>query len=484
MNRSSSEPFIRIRQAVAAHPAYRFSQPVCWDIAPGEPWVVIGPNGAGKSLLTGILTRRVALKSGSVTIDDPRGAEAIRTIAFRDIHPPAESREMYYQQRWNTTETDVSPLVAEWFPAWNFQQDDPFDIAALVSRRAMSLSSGELRKLLVARALQEKPALLAIDNPFIGLDASSREVLDGMLERLCRENILQCVLTVCDPKDIPAWVRKVLPVAGRTVFPPMEREAFMNDKVLQQRLFGSSVVAEESFAGLLPVDTGASPADYRLAVQMKGVNVVYGGHVVLENFDWTVRRGEKWAVVGANGSGKSTLFSLVCADNPQAYANDIVLFDRKRGTGESIWDIKRRIGYVSPEMHTYYQEPIECVRVVASGFFDSIGLFRRCSEQQMAIARAWLRVFGAEDLSERLFTQASYGEQRLVLLARALVKDPDMLILDEPFHGLDAGRKRLAKAVIEYLADRGGKTLLFVSHYRDEVPDCVNHVLQLGSPAR
>lgn len=168
---------------------------------------------------------------------------------------------------------------------------------------------------------------------------------------------------------------------------------------------------------------------------MNRVNVSYQGHPILRDVDWTVRRGEKWALVGANGSGKSTLLSLICGDNPQAYANDIVLFDRRRGTGESIWDIKKRIGYVSPEMHTYYLEPIPCEEVVASGFFDSVGLYRRCTPEQTAAAREWLRLFDAEDLAGKPFTQISYGQQRLVLLARAFVKDPDLLVLDEPFHG-------------------------------------------------
>lgn len=486
---TTAHPFIRIESAVSVHPDYRFTLPINWDIACGESWAVIGPNGAGKSLLCGILTRRIALKSGNITVFHPRGTDALHTVAFHDIHPPAECRNRYYQQRWNATQTDETPLVREWFgPHLPDAGDDPFGIADLLERRTISLSSGELRKLLIARSLHDHPKMVIIDNPFIGLDASSRKVLEEMLRTLSGKQGLQCVLAVSDPRDIPSWVDKVLPVREKTVLPPMDRRDFEADTAFQRQLFG---VLPQDSAPVFPLPETAGTAvkaekqpDFSLAVRMNGVRVACQGHTILQGIDWTVRRGERWAVVGPNGSGKSTLLSLICGDNPQAYANDIVLFDRRRGTGESIWDIKRRIGYLSPEIHAYYQEPIAAQRVVASGFFDSVGLYRRCSDDQMKRAGEWLRVLQAQDLAEKLFTQLSYGQQRLVLLARALVKDPDLLILDEPFHALDAGHKRRAKDVIEQVVRQGRKTLLFVSHYRDEVPACVDHVLTLPAPVR
>lgn len=170
---------------------------------------------------------------------------------------------------------------------------------------------------------------------------------------------------------------------------------------------------------------------------MEHVSIKYGSRTILKELDWEVKNGEKWALFGPNGAGKSTLLSLIYADNPQSYANTLYLFDRKRGSGESIWDIKKRIGYVSPEMHLFYMENVPVLNIVGSGFFDSIGLFRKCTEQQQQVALAWMRVFGIEGLKERSFLTLSSGEQRLALLARAFVKDPDLIILDEPLHGLD-----------------------------------------------
>lgn len=474
------EPFARIEAAVPLRPEFRFTRPVDWSIAQGESWAVVGPNGAGKSLLTGLLTRRVPLRNGIINIYHPEGTAAIRSLSFHDIHPPSELRNMYYQQRWNATETDASPRVEEVFPQLcqgeSFGREG-FEIGHLAGRRAISLSSGELRKLLIARALCGDPRMLILDNPFIGLDAPSRAVLDRMLRSLCEKGLLQCILVVSDPADIPEWIDRVLPLCAMEVLPPMSREDFQHDSRLKARLFGEDAPEEFDFpAAIHP------PASFSIAVQVNRVNVSYQGLPILRDVDWTVRRGEKWALVGANGSGKSTLLSLICGDNPQAYANDIVLFDRRRGTGESIWDIKKRIGYVSPEMHTYYLEPIPCEEVVASGFFDSVGLYRRCTPEQTAAAREWLRLFAAEGLAGKPFTQISYGQQRLVLLARAFVKDPDLLVLDEPFHGLDAGKKRLCGAIVEALARQRDKTLLFVSHYRDEIPPCAEHEKILPAP--
>ena len=175
----------------------------------------------------------------------------------------------------------------------------------------------------------------------------------------------------------------------------------------------------------------------------------------------------------------STLLSLLCADNPQAYAQDISLFGRRRGTGESIWDIKRRIGYVSPEMHRSYVKDIPAVDIVASGFFDTIGLYRTPDDAQRAVCEQWMDAFGIRPLRDRSFLRLSSGEQRLLLLARAFVKDPDLLILDEPLHGLDCCNKERARAVISEFCRRPGKTMIYVTHYERELPDCINRRMEL-----
>jgi molybdate transport system ATP-binding protein len=192
---------------------------------------------------------------------------------------------------------------------------------------------------------------------------------------------------------------------------------------------------------------------------------------------WTVRAGERWAVVGPNGSGKTTLLSLLCGDHPQAYANDIRLFGRRRGTGETIWDVKRNVGLVSPEFHLYFTEPLTAERAAATGFFDGVA-DRPTTPGQDARVRELFAAFGIAHLAGRLFKCLSTGEQRLVLLARALVKRPPLVILDEPFQGLDADRVEVCRDWLDReLGD--DQTLLFVTHELGELPRSVTKTLRL-----
>ena len=214
-------------------------------------------------------------------------------------------------------------------------------------------------------------------------------------------------------------------------------------------------------------------------LEIKNLNVHYGVIHALKDISLTVNAGEIVTLIGANGAGKSTLLSLVCADNPQSYACDISLFGNKRGSGESIWDIKKHIGYVSPEMHRAYQKDMPSIEIVASGLHDSVGLYVKPKVDQMDICRFWMDIFGLKGLEDRTFLKLSSGEQRLVLLARAFVKDPELLILDEPLHGLDDYNRRMVKDIIDIYARRKGKTIIMVTHYQAELPSCIDHSLRL-----
>ena len=214
-------------------------------------------------------------------------------------------------------------------------------------------------------------------------------------------------------------------------------------------------------------------------LQMSNICKSFGGISVLKNVQLTVEKGEVHALLGENGAGKSTLLSLVCADNPQSYACDISLFGRKRGTGESIWEIKKHIGYVSPEMHRAYLKNLPAIEIVASGLHDSIGLYKRPKAEQMSICEWWMDIFGIAGLKDKPFLQLSSGEQRLALLARAFVKDPELLILDEPLHGLDTYNRRRVKKIIEAFCRRQDKTMIMVTHYERELPATITDRLFL-----
>ena len=484
-----------IVNAVPRLPELAFTEPVNWTIQAGEQWAVIGPNGAGKSLLIDLLQRKFALKTGAVNFaSNGRVSDFVRCITFKDIYSLADCQNTYYQQRWHATENDEVPRAAELLGVANEELPnkssflnpnssliDLFAIRELLSKKVIYLSSGELRKFLIVRTLLKHPRLLILDNPFIGLDASSRELLVEMLQRMTQVHGVQVILLLSNPQDIPAMVNRVLPVVNRTLLPAMSREAFLADNALVHRLFPTEGLAEAQPVEVpaLPVDPEKQPATHTVTLRMEKVKVRYGSRTILQDIDWEIKNGEKWALFGPNGSGKSTLLSLVYADNPQSYANTLYLFDKKRGTGESIWDIKKRIGYISPEMHLYYRQNVSTLKIVGSGFFDSIGLYQQCSEEQEQLALAWMRLFGIDHLRDRMFQTLSSGEQRLVLLARAFVKDPDLIILDEPLHGLDVSHKKQAAAIIERFCERPGKTLIYVTHYPHELPACVDKQFEL-----
>ena len=214
-------------------------------------------------------------------------------------------------------------------------------------------------------------------------------------------------------------------------------------------------------------------------IKIHNLEKSFGNNHVLNGVNIEITKGECVCVIGPSGSGKSTLLSLVCADNPQSYACDITLFGRKRGSGESIWEIKKHIGYVSPEMHRAYLKNLPAIDIVASGLHDSVGLYKRPRPEQMETCEWWMDIFGIADLKDRNFLQLSSGEQRLVLLARAFVKDPELLILDEPLHGLDLYNRRLVKDVIETFCRRKDKTMIMVTHYQEELPACITNFLFL-----
>lgn len=478
---------IEIRNVVTRLPELRFEEPVNWQIDEGQQWVVIGSNGAGKTLIADILQRKFALKEGEVRWGyEGSASDGVKSIAFKDIYSLADCRNSYYQQRWHSTESDEMPTVAELLGEHAEEEDfhqilSLFGIEEFLPKKIIFLSSGELRKFLVIRTLLKRPRVLILDNPFIGLDAPSRAVLVDMLQRMTHLEGVQVILLLSNPEEIPEMITHVLPVKQRRCFPTCTREEFLQHSQLIAELFPTEGVnAVERVAPIvLPLAEPKEPATHEVTFRMEHVSIKYGNRTILKDLDWEVKNGEKWALFGPNGAGKSTLLSLIYADNPQSYANTLYLFDRKRGSGESIWDIKKRIGYVSPEMHLFYMENVPTLRIVGSGFFDSIGLYRKCTEEQEKIALAWMHLLGIEELKERSFLTLSSGEQRLALLARAFVKDPDLIILDEPLHGLDVSNKKRAAAIIEQFCARPGKTLIYVTHYPQELPACVNKQFEL-----
>ena len=219
------------------------------------------------------------------------------------------------------------------------------------------------------------------------------------------------------------------------------------------------------------------------AVELQGLTRRFKDKLAVDHLNLSLEEGELFALLGVNGAGKTTLLSLMLADNPIAYALPVRLFGRKRGSGESIWDIKRKIGYVSPEIFSTYKKHLSVIHILASGLHDTIGIYRTPSNAETIICQQWLATFGVPHLAEKCYLELSHGEQRLVLLIRAFVKSPQLLILDEPFHGLDRHWCEKAKEITDrYMAANPRRTLIMVTHHTEELPACIDHHLRISPP--
>ena len=448
-----------------------------WEVRSDQTWAIVGPVGSGKTALTDVVLGRLRVTTGSEEwplLDRVRAAgrtatfpsDVIGRVAFKEESRLFSYGRHYYQQRFNFIEPDDDLTLDQYLRAGTSAPDENLRtvttrlrIEHLRPLSLIKLSNGQTRRARIAKALLSHPELLILDEPFIGLDADGRREVAAMLDQLRSEGVGLVLITHAD--TIPEWVTDVLQLDASRVTFRGPRGVFAPG--------GGPPQAADPVAGH---GTGTEPV-----IELRDVTVTHGGKSILDHVTWTVRAGERWAVLGPNGAGKTTLLSLICGDHPQAYSNDVSVFGRRRGTGESIWDVKRKVGLVSPEMHLYFSEPLTADRAAATGFFDIL-VPRPTTPDQDATVRGLFGFFAVADLAGRPFARLSTGQQRIVLLIRALVKDPPLLILDEPFQVLDARTVEKARAWIDdrLAADR---TVLFVTHREEELPRTVTRKLRL-----
>ena len=477
---------IEIINARARKPEWSMAEPVNFYMEEGEHIAIVGRNGAGKSMFVDLLTGRHPAFPDMVRYGFDEPYDNLKYISFRDTYGGDNDRTYFLQQRWNQMEIDEeTPTVGQKLEeAYQLAGEDTlarrtlqkhlyelFHLEGLLDKYIILLSSGELRKYKLAASLFTNPRVLIMDNPFIGLDAQTRDQLKDLMTMLAQEQGLQIILVLAKTDEIPAFITHIVEVKEMKVMPKVSR------KEEGGRRKENTPATHNSIEGnLVPRSSFLLP---REIIRFNKVTIRYGTRTILKDLDWTVRKGEHWSLSGQNGSGKSTLLSLVCADNPQSYACDISLFGHKRGSGESIWDIKKQIGYVSPEMHRSYKQNIPAIQIVASGLKDTVGLYVKPNETEQSQCRKWLSIFGIGHLADRNFREMSSGEQRLILVARAFVKEPSLLILDEPLHGLDDVNRRMVKDRVDEYCQDPEKTLIYVTHYQEELPRCIDHSLYL-----
>ncbi len=434
-----------------------------WVLKPQEIWCVLGNNASGKSQLAAALCGEPV--TGTVEIDSPPQRPA--WVGFETLQAQYEAElandETDFTDRQDHGSTGLELLMESGAAETEIRhQAQHFGIEKLLDRGYRLFSSGELRRLQILAQWLRSPDLLILDEPFDALDTRSYAECSTLFQTLATKG--QAILLLVNRvSDIPPWTTHLaLLQNGKLIHQGPRLETLKSNAFTQILQIGQNAPPE------LPA---APPSDNTISaplVKLTKNTVNYEGVSQFENFDWTLNPGEHTLITGPNGCGKSTLLALLTGDHPQCYTNQIEIFGYRRGSGESIWEIKKHIGYVSPSLHRDYRVSCSVETAVISGFHDSIGLYQACNASETSIARQWLRLFELQDQAKRSFSSLSYGQQRLALIARALVKQPPLVILDEPTQGLDDLNRHLVLACLRQLATLQRTTLLFVSHRQDE----------------
>jgi molybdate transport system ATP-binding protein len=484
-----------------------FSQ-TSWTFFRNQQWALVGANGSGKTLFADALRGRIPLVAGGLTYGfrAPHGLSPEQCVVYFSFEDrKADVHDTVVQSRWNSIEEAATLSVLDYLSYDRVLDVNPFevtdvherlrpafdrrriraiallDLRPFLARSVLSLSSGESQRLQLARALCHPARLLLLDDPFLSLDKMARRHLERVLHRLASH--LPMLFISTREEDIPSWVSHVLSLKDCGVIDAGPKSQVLRKVACDEP---KRSTRPDPGRGVRTVVSGrqarrvGSVKPGKEVLRLEKVTIGYGEKTILSNFSWIVRTGEKWALLGPNGSGKTTLLSLIIGDNPQLYANRVFVFGRRRGSGESIWAIKRRIGWVSPELHFYFGDEVTCLEVVESGFQDIVGPPRQVSSRNRSVALQWLDRLGLLPFAESPYLSLSAGLQRMALLARALVKQPPLLILDEPCQGLDQPhRKTFLKALDDFLRTNS-VTVICVAHRSDELPRSTTRILRLN----
>lgn len=470
---------------------YRFATPVLhdvnWRVHPGENWAILGPNGSGKSALAAAIageTRYTGDIRYSFAEDGRYPYERVAWVSFSLQRRLVAQPDGFYQSRWYIGMEEPT-LTAREILRHAAPKDSVhgasvaraarmIGVSGLLDRQMLHLSMGEMRRVLIARALLERPRLLLLDEPFVGLDAACRSSLATVLQRLMRQG-QQILFFTARPWEVPGGITHDLWLwDGRIIGASAHGQPL--DRRMVRGAFGVAAPARRA----LPKRThSARPGTRRKrAIELRNVSLRMEGNTILRHVNWSVREGEHWALVGPNGAGKTALLSLLVGDHPQAFAQHVRLFGRTRWQ-RTLWEWKALIGLASPDLALHYDDTTSTLDFIETGFFDTLGLYQPCLPWQRRQAKHWVRYFGLSDVAARPFQCLSDGQQRLALVARALVKRPPLLVLDEPCQGLDDSSRRRVLKAIDTVCRRGRTVLIVVSHCTEELPACITHCLQL-----
>lgn len=463
------KPFVHIQNLNLSYHNKVVLKDLYWAMNVCENYVIGGKSGTGKTSLAKAIAGLIPAQ-GSIEIDFDVLSTLPKEVLYVESWYQFKNLEgvanFYYQQRYTSQQAKETLTVHAELVSYgkekglHFDQVEPIlealGFATFASSQLIELSSGEHKKLQLVKALWLKPQLLIVDQPYTGLDAASRKNLNILLDRVAEEGV-QLIL-ICNESELPTCINSFAEIRDGQLIQVDALEPSVSSEIHLREI--------PDFLKESPVYSSQN------IVKMVNVNISYGEKQVLKNINWEVKAGEKWLLQGHNGSGKSTLLSLVNGDHPQSYANELYLFGNRRGSGESIWDIKQHIGLISPEFHWYFDPTATVWQSIASGFYDSVGLFQQLPYSKSEQVNELINYFGLTESRNELLSTLPLGQQRLVLLARTIIKNPELLILDEPCQGLDQQQTQHFNQLVDELCSNG-MTLIYVGHFESQLPTCI-----------
>jgi molybdate transport system ATP-binding protein len=490
-----SDFLIQISQAHVLFKGAHTFDDLTFDWKKGTHWAITGDSGTLLTAFLETIRGNTIISSGQISrsfaaryLADKQDEGAVHS--FRDLISYVSQRyefrnrsnlqNFYFQQRFNSSESEeaatVREILSEIQPKiigdWNIENVSKLlRLEALLDKSLLKLSNGETRRLAIAVGLMRQPRVYLMDQPMTGLDVKSRREFGEILKVIISRGVN--VLLTTSSNEIPEGITHVAKLGNSGIAESWQVSDFhLIDKQEQNFYYDW-----ELLNSLLPKRLGENSE----VIRLENLTIKYGEKYILENLNWEVKSGERWLLRGKNGSGKSTLISLLIGENPQAYAQNFWLFGRKRGTGESIWDVKRPTGFVAPELGRFFPSNQTCRKVILSGLFDTMGLFKKVSAEQEALAESWMKLFQLESFANIPISRLSLENQRWALLARGLIKKPELVILDEASQGMDEYQRKLFKETIQKICELTDVTLIYVSHYSEDVPDAVDRVFELKS---
>ena len=446
-----NETYISIREL------HILGNKISWDIGEGELNAIIGSNKSGKTTLAKIICGRIFNYKGTL-----RKNIDFADISFSDYTADSARfhySDFYYQQRYNFSDSpDLEPIK-------NYLEYDDNNVYQasiftkvltenILTKKIIELSSGESRKLLLLKSILKSSKIYVLDNPFTGLDSKSVFILTNVFKMMVDDYDKTVILLLNNDNQLATFDKTIYLNTPKEVLKPENQSN-------KENIFFKTPNAK-----------------FNTAFEIYNQTIKVGGKTLITDLSWSIHKGEKWLLKGDNGSGKSTLMSLINADNPSAYSLDIKLFDRKRGTGESIWAIKSKIGFVSPEIQLFWDGTHSVKNIIFSGFSNTMVLNRKINEAEKQNYLMLLHLFQLETIENCSFGTISSGEKRMVMVLRALINNPPLLIVDEPFQGLDSNYFNFLYEFLSHCMDKG-RTVIQIAHRENEILPCINHVAQI-----